>query len=384
MKKILSVALAAMMMLSLAACGSKEETSASAPFTINEEPLSVDSASEEEAKTEEKKEEVIPPNSYRSELTNEWISNDIKNQRPIAVMVDNESTALPHYGTTDADIVYELMNSTLNDRITRLMCIVKDWQDIEMIGNVRSTRPTNCFLFTEYNAILVHDGGPFMINDWLALPNSTNHLSGGFARIDRGKQGFYEEYATGADYKGSGEYAGNTYKGLVSRIQGEGWDMEYNKYDLGPHFQFSDEEFTLDDEPKAKKAELVKLPYLHNQTRLTYDEKKGVYVYSEYGQKYEDAAKEDKPALEFKNVIIQGCSFFEYGDGYMCYNAIGSSQKGYYLTNGKAIPISWEKPTYDVLTKFYKLDTKEEITLNTGKTYITLCPDDVWSDLVIE
>ena len=68
----------------------------------------------------------------------------------------------------------------------------------------------------------------------------------------------------------------------------------------------------------------------------------------------------------------------------MCYNAIGSSQKGYYLTNGKAIPISWEKPTYDVLTKFYKLDTKEEITLNTGKTYITLCPDDVWSDLVIE
>ena len=135
---------------------------------------------------------------------------------------------------------------------------------------------------------------------------------------------------------------------------------------------------------KAKKAEVVKLPYLHNQSRLTYDEKKGVYVYSEYGQKYEDAAKEDKPALEFKNVIIQGCTFFEYGDGYMCYNAIGSSQKGYYLTNGKAIPISWEKPTYDVLTKFYKLDTKEEITLNTGKTYITLCPDDVWSDLVIE
>ena len=223
-----------------------------------------------------------------------------------------------------------------------------------------------------------------MINDWLTLANSTNHLSGGFARIDRGKQGFYEEYATGADYKGTGEYAGNSYDGLVTRVKSEGWDFEYNKYDLGPHFTFSDEEITLDDEKKAIKAEFVKLPYDHNQSRLTYDSKKGVYVYSDYGQKYEDALYSDGRGLEFKNVIIQGCSFFEYGDGYMCYNAIGSSQKGYYLTNGMAIPIKWEKANYDQLTKFYKLDTDEEITLNTGKTYITICPDDVWSNLVIE
>ena len=30
-----------------------------------------------------------------------------KDQRPIAVMVDNERTALPHFGTADADVVYE-------------------------------------------------------------------------------------------------------------------------------------------------------------------------------------------------------------------------------------------------------------------------------------
>lgn len=37
-------------------------------------------------------------NLYRSELTNEWIDISLKNQRPVAIMVDNEKAALPHYG----------------------------------------------------------------------------------------------------------------------------------------------------------------------------------------------------------------------------------------------------------------------------------------------
>ena len=69
-------------------------------------------------------------NMYRSELTNEWIDISLKNQRPVAIMVDNEKAALPHYGLTEADIVYEMMNSTANGRITRLMAIVKDWGKI--------------------------------------------------------------------------------------------------------------------------------------------------------------------------------------------------------------------------------------------------------------
>ena len=33
----------------------------------------------------------VPEGMYRSELTNEIISKDIENQRPVAVMVDNET-----------------------------------------------------------------------------------------------------------------------------------------------------------------------------------------------------------------------------------------------------------------------------------------------------
>ena len=78
--------------------------------------------------------EVAPPGMYRSELTNEWISESLRYQRPIAAMVDNEKASLPHYGISQADVVYEMMNSTANGRITRLMVLVKDWASITRLG----------------------------------------------------------------------------------------------------------------------------------------------------------------------------------------------------------------------------------------------------------
>jgi len=392
MKKYLSIFLAGAMMLSLAACGKETSASGSPSFEISENPIVVttdDGADKETSASEEtsKKEDVIPANSYRSELTNEWISNDIKDQRPVAVMVDNESTALPHYGTSNADIVYEMMNSTANGRITRLMCIFKDWRNIEQIGNIRSTRSTNAIIFPEYNAILVHDGGPFYIKDWLAnpkFPNSYDHLSGGFARIDRGKGGTYEEYATMDDYKGVGEYAGNSYDGLATRIKKAKFDEEYNEYYMGKHFTFSDDEISLKDIKDAEKAEKVELPYDHNKTKLTYNSDTETYDYSEYGEKYVDGLYDDGRGLTFKNVIIQVADFVQFDEnGYMCFYAIGSGT-GYFLTDGYAIPIKWEKPDQDELTKFYRADNGEEITLNTGKTYITICPLDVSKKIVIK
>ena len=146
--------------LSLTACG-KEESS--------EVPASDNAASDisadvqvETGATEE--EEDNHDGMYRSELTNEWIDESLKDQRPIAVMVDNESIALPHYGLTQADVVYEMMNSTANGKITRLMAVVKDWESLEQFGSIRSARPTNFLLAADWNAVLVHDGGPVYIN----------------------------------------------------------------------------------------------------------------------------------------------------------------------------------------------------------------------------
>ena len=56
--------------------------------------------------------------AYVSELTGLPTSIALQTQRPVAVMIDNDTKALPHYGLSEADVVYEMMNSTANKRVT--------------------------------------------------------------------------------------------------------------------------------------------------------------------------------------------------------------------------------------------------------------------------
>ena len=70
----------------LMACGGSDATESSAENDAEQIEAEV-TAQTENADTEE--EEVLPEGKYRSELTNELIDDSLKDQRPIAVMVDN-------------------------------------------------------------------------------------------------------------------------------------------------------------------------------------------------------------------------------------------------------------------------------------------------------
>ena len=153
---------------------------------------------------------------YESELTGEWIPAQLKDQRPVAVMVDNESIALPHFGTSAGDVVYELMNSTANGRITRLMVLMKDWGSITQLGSIRSVRSSNIPLAGEWNAVLVHDGGPFYVDEYFAKPYASQHLSGGFSRVNNGKPVEFTEYVM------TGE--------IGSRLAAAGYPATYNEF----------------------------------------------------------------------------------------------------------------------------------------------------------
>ena len=48
--------------------------------------------------------------AYVSELTGLPTSIALQTQRPVAVMIDNDTKALPHYGLSEADVVYEMMH----------------------------------------------------------------------------------------------------------------------------------------------------------------------------------------------------------------------------------------------------------------------------------
>ena len=309
-------------------------------------------------------------NMYRSELTNEWIDISLQNQRPVAIMVDNEKTALPHYGLTEADVVYEIMNSTANNRITRFMAIVKDWGKITRFGNIRSTRPTNIMLAAEWNAILCHDGGPFYINDWVKKAYS-NNLSGGFARINNGKATEFTEYIT------TGE--------LEKRIKAAGYTKEYNAFYPGPHFTFNETENDLSGHPAALPCNLIALPFPHNQSMLMYNPVTMTYDYYEYGQPHIDP-QHNNAQLTFKNLLIQDTTFAQLDkNGYLIYNAIYLGlRSGYYITDGKVIEVVWIKAAENAPTLYFDKLTGLPIQLNTGKTYIALVPNDSWNQVVIQ
>lgn len=380
----ISAMIIAVMAMVLAGCSQGESNSPATPTVekIVEGVNDVDTLNGKPEPTEEPvpeiEEEKDPEGMYRSELTNEWIDEGLKNQRPIAVMVDNEKTALDHYGVNSADIVYEMMNSTENDRISRLMVVMKDWRNIEQLGSVRSTRPTNFMIAAEYNAMLIHDGGPFYNNDYYKK-NYVNNLNGGFARFVNGKKTEFTEYVTAEEYTNT---KGKKFDGLNKRVEDAKYSIEYNEFYSGPHFEFAEEENDLSSASNSTTATYVSLPFYHNSSELKYNETTGLYEYYEYGKPHIDALTGEVTA--FKNAIVYGVSHTQLDEnGYLIYNVIGKGDHGYFLTNGKAIPISWVKPDETAITEFYIPETGEKIKLNTGKTYIAIVPDDTWSKVVV-
>lgn len=366
--KWLLLALSFACLAGTAGCGSSEEVTADS-FSTEEEVIPEEVEAEEPE--EEEVEEVAPEGMYRSELTNEWISEDLKDQRPIAVMVDNEKTALPHYGLSQADIVYEMMNSTQNGQITRFMVLFKDYDSVSQIGSVRSVRPTNLMIAPEWNAIVCHDGGPFYINTFLAN-DYVDHFSGTFSRVDNGKPREFTEYILPGD--------------MEDNFSNSSVDRNYDEYaPTEPHFEFASESNPVDlsGEAGSTACTLVDLPFPHNGSELNYDEASGTYLYSEYGSAHVDPGNNNQQ-LAFKNVILQKMSYNQLDDhGYMVWNCLATGMEGYYITNGQAIPITWSKISDTDRTIYYDM-TGDEITINTGKTYIAFVADEVWDELVVQ
>lgn len=368
----------AMAAASMTGCGNKEESKEPtteidfADLTGGGSNSSSDTTPETAAAGEsetEPLEEETREGMYRSEITNEWIDESLKNQRPIAVMVDNEKTALPHYGLTEADVVYEIMNSTLNGRITRFMAIVKDWGKIEQFGSIRSTRSTNIMLAAEWNAVLCHDGGPFYVDEWLAKNYSAN-FSGGFSRVNNGKAREFTEYICAGD--------------LDKKFSSSKYTTEYNDYYPGQHYFFSNSEIDLSTVGDAIDCTEIELPFPHNSSTLKYNESTGTYDYYEYGQAHTDP-QHGNAQLTFKNLLIQDTTFAQLdAGGYLIYNAIDNGRDAYYITNGKAIEVTWIKAGDTDPTIYLNKQTGEQIELNTGKTYVALVPSDSWNDVVIK
>ncbi|MBR0090998.1 MAG: DUF3048 domain-containing protein [Lachnospiraceae bacterium] len=378
-KKAAALLMAGMMLtISVWGCSSSEEAppviadTGSAPQTSNsaaaettvEEP-------QEPAKAE------IPAGMYRNELTGLPIDEALKNQRPIAVMVDNEVTALDHFGIAEADVLYEMINSTANDRITRLMPIYKDWKSVDQIGNIRSARSTNMMVYPEYDAVLMHAGGPFYINEFLNTGYNPR-INGDFTRIPNGKPSEFTLYIK------------NSVKSLEGLFQTYNLPEEYTEHHTaGDHFVFAEYGEEIDQAGEGwKEAQVADLsvPFKHNKSRLVYNEDTTSYDYEEYGRLHVDA--DDDEVATYENVFLIRASMSQLDpNGYMVYNIyLGEPAEAYYLTNGMVKEIYWQKASATDPIKFFEKSgtTYTPLTINNGKSYIGIIPSDYWDGITIE
>ena len=120
------------------------------------------------------------------------------------------------------------------------------------------------------------------------------------------------------------------------------------------HYQFASESNPVDlsSASDAIDANTVDLPFPHNGSYLEYNADDQLYYYSEYGKAHVDPGNDNKQ-LCFKNLLIQSCGYTQYDEhGYLIFDCV-SQGGGYYVTNGKAIPVTWKKEKMTSPTRYY-------------------------------
>src|SRR2546422_11084865 len=87
-------------------------------------------------------------------LTGKPLKVGAVDKRPLVVKIDNVPAARPHYGITQADMVFEIL---VEGFVTRLAAVYQS-QDAQMIGNIRSARLADRSLTPMVRGALVYSG----------------------------------------------------------------------------------------------------------------------------------------------------------------------------------------------------------------------------------
>jgi len=160
---------------------------------------------------------------------------------------------------------------------------------------------------------------------------------------------------------------------ILAECKRRNYPLTHTENFVSEHFKFAPDD-APNLLPDGFAATWMAPGYPLNDPWFEYNEEDGLYYRFQYDDKHVDQM--DGKQLTYKNVIFQYCKWKLMGDGTsrIDMTAIDSGRKGYFFTNGKAIPITWTKTSQFEPTRYYDMDGNE-ITLNTGKTWICVIKD---------
>lgn len=348
--------------MSVFGCG-KEATPDVAPSSnevIDVTDIGLETQLDQVAPVEQVTDADLPDGYVRSSLTNEPVLEDVYMHRPVAVMVPSDKVAQPQYNISQAGVMYECL---VEGSITRTMCIIEDWQDLDKIGNIRSARDYFIYWSFEWDSILLHDGGPFYIDDLIAQ-ETTNNISGRGFR-DSSRNAPHNEYYS-ADIVN--QYCEEYDYTLWHRT--EIWDEDH--FNFAPNGGQSDLTATYNDALEVYTVDLSNC-YPVTDSTFIYDLETNLYYRYIYGAPHMDEATGEQ--LAFSNIILQNTyGYSRDAKDYRIYQCQDDTRDGWFITNGHAIHVTWAKSSDYSATRYFD-DNGNEIQLSTGKTMICILQD---------
>lgn len=329
-------------------------------------------------------EREVKDGKMQSYLTGEWKDENVVKRRNMAVMIPNNyragysesSPKLHQYGISKASIIYE---APVEGRITRLMCIFEDYDDLSKIGPIRSSRDYYIYQSMSFDSIYVNWG---LARPWveeLINSNRVDNISASVAGIYNGYDAaFFRDTSElpGAASEFTGYLKIDKFKdGVAAR----GYQTEYRS-SFEQAFSFANDCIaTYDDCPDATtiwpggtgKNSGGYGNYGENNVRFEYNEDDHLYYRYQYGEAMIDNMNKEQIAVT--NVVLKYCHGEERlpDDPSHDYLAFGIHGTGdcYIFTNGKAIKGTWSKAS-DYGADYFYDENGNEIVLNQGKTWM--------------
>ncbi len=302
----------------------------------------------------------IPEPANQNLLTG-WanLSEKAIGKRPVAVMVNNVEDALPQYGISQADVIFEL---PVEGDLTRLMAMYADYTKVPDICAIRSCRYYYPAIAKGFDAFYVHWGIDQTVTSYVKgiQPDKYDGLSndGGLFGRDSARR------SAGYSLEHTGYFKGTKF---ASVVEGSGDRVGLKDAKKGTAFQFTDYGTLVT--PTGGACNTVAIRFGACNSKFTYNAKTNTYLKSMNGHKHVDGKTGEQ--LSFTNVFVLETSISVRDSvGHKNINWQGSgSSRGYYISNGAVQRIRWSQSNESSYLKFYD-ESGKELEINRGKSYI--------------
>ena len=275
--------------------------------------------------------------------------------RPVAVMIDNNVNALPHAGLNNAYAVYEII---VEGGESRLMALFKG-QNLSKVGPIRSSRHYFLDYALENDAIYVHFGwSPQAESDIKTL--GVNNING----LTQGGNDFWR-----VNDKQAPHNAVTSSENILKMAQAKNYRTTST---ASSPFNYTVDDVNLEN---GETADVVTIPYsTNNVVRWEYNGESKRYT--RYTRNRKEVDWDTGEDVTFKNIIIEFIAHSALNDGSdkgrQTMTTTGTKD-GYYITNGKAIKIKCTKTSRSGKTIYTDLEGNE-IDVNDGNTFVQICP----------